>query len=195
MRWTWSGLASLGFSIFHCLNIPQNSPNLEYMSHLPKNFIIYCRPRFPPLGGVIIKESAFGLITLIYFIAHSKTLYPCVFFPQIYKMSKTYFFELLQVISPISTKICTQHLWTLLTINNFSYSIHNTQVIKQQLPIHFAQKTKCCIAPLWSVWMTWNSSEYFPMSLFRLCAKCWQMTTRWRYLNWIILHLHIGWSD
>ena len=44
--------------IFHCLNIPQNSPNLEYRSHLPKKFIIYCHYEFSPLGG-----------------AHSKTLY------------------------------------------------------------------------------------------------------------------------
>ena len=27
--------------ILRCLNIPQNSPNSEYTSHLPKNFIIY----------------------------------------------------------------------------------------------------------------------------------------------------------
>ena len=54
--------------IFHCLNIPQSSPNLEYMSHLPRKFMIYCRPPFPPLGGAIIKESAFWLITHIYFV-------------------------------------------------------------------------------------------------------------------------------
>ena len=58
-----------------CLDIPQNSPNLEYKSHLAKNVIIYCRPEFPPLGGAVIKESAFWLITPIYFVAHSKTLY------------------------------------------------------------------------------------------------------------------------
>ena len=62
--------------IFHCLNMPQNSPNLEYKSHLPTLFIIYCLPKFPPLGGAVIKESAFWLITPIYFVAHSKTLYP-----------------------------------------------------------------------------------------------------------------------
>ena len=49
--------------IFHCLNIPQNSPNLEYTSHLLKIFKIYFRPRCPPLGGTIIKETAFWLIT------------------------------------------------------------------------------------------------------------------------------------
>ena len=49
--------------IFHCLNVPQNSTNLEYTSHLPKNFTIYCCLQFPPLGGPIIKESAFWLIT------------------------------------------------------------------------------------------------------------------------------------
>ena len=46
-------------TIFHCLNIPQNSPNLEYKSHLAKNCINYCRSEFPPLGGAVIKESAF----------------------------------------------------------------------------------------------------------------------------------------
>ena len=64
--------------IFHCLNIPQNSPNLEYKSHLAKNFIIHCCPEFPPLGGSTIKGSAFWLVTPIYFVAHSKTLYPHV---------------------------------------------------------------------------------------------------------------------
>ena len=53
------------YRIFHCLNMPQNSPNLEYRSHLVKNVIIYHRCDFPPLGGAIIKESAFWLITAI----------------------------------------------------------------------------------------------------------------------------------
>ena len=43
--------------------MPQNSPNLEYLSHLPKNVIIYCRPQFPPLGGAIINKSGFWLMT------------------------------------------------------------------------------------------------------------------------------------
>ena len=43
--------------VFHCLNIPQNSPNLEYKSHLAKNCIIYCHPEFPPPGGAVLKES------------------------------------------------------------------------------------------------------------------------------------------
>ena len=60
--------------IFHCLNISQNSPNIEYTSHLPNNVLIYCRPQFPPLGGSKINESVFWLITHIYFVAHSKTL-------------------------------------------------------------------------------------------------------------------------
>ena len=64
--------------IFHCLNMPQNSPNSEYRSALPKNVIIYRRPWFPPLGGAIIEESAFSLKTHIYFVVHSKTLYPLV---------------------------------------------------------------------------------------------------------------------
>ena len=32
-----------------------------FESHLAKNFIIYCRPEFPPLGGTVIKESTFRL--------------------------------------------------------------------------------------------------------------------------------------
>ena len=42
--------------IFHCLNIPQNSPNVEYTSHL-KNVIIYCLPQFPPLGLAMVKVN------------------------------------------------------------------------------------------------------------------------------------------
>ena len=72
--------------IFHCLNIPQNSANLEYTSHLPKNVIIYCRPQLPPLGGAIIKESTFQLITHIYCtLLHVQvknfTIYYCPQFP------------------------------------------------------------------------------------------------------------------
>ena len=66
------------YRIFDCLDIPKNSPNLEYKSHLAKNFIFYCRPEVPPLGGAVIKHSAFWLISPIYFVAHSKTLYPRV---------------------------------------------------------------------------------------------------------------------
>ena len=43
--------------IFHYLNIAQNSPNLDYMSHQLKMFIIFCRPHVPPLGGTIIKKN------------------------------------------------------------------------------------------------------------------------------------------
>ena len=57
---------------------PQNSPNLKCKSHLAKNVIIYCCPEFPPLGGTVIKESSFWLMTPIYFVAHSKTLYVCI---------------------------------------------------------------------------------------------------------------------
>lgn len=57
----------------HCLNMPQNSPNLEYSSHLPKMFRFYCRCEFLPLGVTIIKESVFWLKTHIYFVAYSKT--------------------------------------------------------------------------------------------------------------------------
>ena len=51
---------------------------LEWTSHLAKVLIIYFHCEFWPLGGTIIEESAFWLIADIYFIAHSKTLYPCV---------------------------------------------------------------------------------------------------------------------
>ena len=44
--------------------------------HLPKNCICFCL-EFPPLSGAIDKESAFCLITPIYFVSHSKTIYPC----------------------------------------------------------------------------------------------------------------------
>ena len=43
--------------IFHCLNTPQNSPNLEFKSHLVKNVIIYCPSEFRPLGGAVIMEN------------------------------------------------------------------------------------------------------------------------------------------
>ena len=51
------------YRICHCLNIPQNSQNLEYRSHLVKNAVIYYRCEFAPLGSGMIKESAFWLIT------------------------------------------------------------------------------------------------------------------------------------
>ena len=119
--------------IFHCLNMPQNSPNLEYKSHLPTLFIIYCLPKFPPLGGAVIKESAFWLITPIYFVAHSKTLYPRIqwivlsllisaapisasfFFRKFFKCWIPTFSNSSQAISSICTKLATQHPWTLLT--------------------------------------------------------------------------------
>ena len=60
-------------------SLSEHTPKLTKLgisSHLPKNFIIYCCPWFPPLGGAIIKESGFWLKTHIYFVAHSKTFYP-----------------------------------------------------------------------------------------------------------------------
>ena len=120
--------------IFHCLNIPQNSSNLEYKWNI--RFIIYCRPECPQLGGAIVKESAFWLITPIYFVTHLKTLYthiqwivlslvPCghahfhqpifFFFCKITKCRKPTFSNSSQVISPICTKLCTQRLWSLVT--------------------------------------------------------------------------------
>ena len=53
--------------IFHYLNIPQNSPNLENRSQLP-----HCE--CPPLGGTIIQESAFRLITP-YTLSHIQKTY------------------------------------------------------------------------------------------------------------------------
>ena len=49
-----------------------------HTSHLQKNVIIYCCLRFPPLGGAMIRESVFWLITHIYFVTHSKNLYTSV---------------------------------------------------------------------------------------------------------------------
>ena len=105
--------------------------HIQYKSHLAKNFIIYCRPEFTPLGGAVIEESAFWLITPIHFVAHSKTLYPCVqwivlnlghahlrqpfFFRYVAKCWKPTFSSSSQAISPICTKLGTQHLRTLLT--------------------------------------------------------------------------------
>ena len=94
--------------IFYCLNMPQNSPN----SHLAKHFIIYCRPEFPPLGGAVIKESAFWLITHILCRTFKNLIFPrsvncaesCGIGPAHIrqpfillhcKMLKTYFFKLL----------------------------------------------------------------------------------------------------
>ena len=106
--------------IFHYLNIPQNSPNLEYTSYLPKNVIIYCRPQFPPLGGAIIKESAFWFITHILCrtfknlictrslnCAESCDIGP---FHKFAKCRKPTFSNSSQLFSQISTKLCTQHL-------------------------------------------------------------------------------------
>ena len=116
--------------IFCCLNIPQNSPNL---SHLPKKFIIYCHPQFPPLGGAIIKESVFWLITHLLgctfknlMSTHSLNCaescgvshgHLCLlfFFLKFAKCPKHTFSNSSKAISPICTKLCTQHLWIFLT--------------------------------------------------------------------------------
>ena len=117
--------------IFHCLNITQNSPNLEGTSHRVKNFIIYCHPQFPPLGSAINKESAFWLITLCRVFNNLISTYSqnCAesshighahfhlrFFTRKFtKCRKPTFSNSSQAISLICTKLCTQHLWTLLT--------------------------------------------------------------------------------
>ena len=98
------------YCIFHCLNIPQNSPNLEYKSHLAKNCII-CHPEFTPLGGAIGEESVFWLITPIYshnshkpymhafpelcWISWYRPISAYHFSPQFCQMSQTNFFEIL----------------------------------------------------------------------------------------------------
>ena len=118
--------------IFHCLIITQNSPNLESAQIFYNLLPLW----ISTTGGAIIKESVCCLITPIYFITYSKTLYPHVrwivshgighaniclsvgffpFFLKFAKCRKPTFSTLLPVISPISTKLCTQHLWTLLT--------------------------------------------------------------------------------
>ena len=97
--------------IFHCLNISQNSPR----SRLLKNLLIYWHCDFPPVGRVIIEESAFWLLTPILYrtfknltsmralncvescdIGHTHFGLPFLFFfSQIREMLQTYFFELL----------------------------------------------------------------------------------------------------
>ena len=78
--------------VFHCLN------NFIWHTHQSwwKIFIIHCHHEFLPLGGAITKESVFWLLTPIYLITHSKTLYPHIpFFFRKCEMSQTHFFELL----------------------------------------------------------------------------------------------------
>ena len=127
--------------IFHCLDIPQNSPNLEYKSHLVKYFVIYCRPEFPPLGGaecVLANNSHILSCTFKNLISthsvncaessgkgHPISAYH--FFSLLRKMSKTYFF----------------------------------------LPGDFTdlvQNRKCCISRQWCIQMTLNLGHYFNMS-------------------------------
>ena len=63
--------------IFHCLNIPQNSPNLEYISHLPKK----CQNLLSSSISTTrwcYNQGKCVLAYNSYFVTHSKTLYPCV---------------------------------------------------------------------------------------------------------------------
>ena len=57
--------------IFHCLNIPKLTKLGIYVTPAEKfhNLLLSSI-------ATIIKDSAFWLITHIYFVAHSKTLYP-----------------------------------------------------------------------------------------------------------------------
>ena len=67
--------------------------------NISHNFIIYCCPEFPPLGGAIIKESVFWLITPIYFVTHSKIFF--FFFCKFMTHCKPPFSNSSQAISPI----------------------------------------------------------------------------------------------
>ena len=124
---------------------PQISPNLEYTSHLPKMFIMYCCPQYPPLGATIIKESAFWLTTHIYFVAHIHAVtelgwiswyrqrpFLSLFFRKFGICHKHTFSSSSQAISPICAKLCTQHLWTRLTKSYWkNFDILNSDIIFQ----------------------------------------------------------------
>ena len=82
------------------------------------------------------------------------------------KIAKLTYSTFSQAVWPMCTKMCTQHLWTLLTKSskkNFDIP-KNTQVIKNQLPVDFGHNRECCTSPHLSVRMTWNSDSFFPMS-------------------------------
>ena len=60
--------------IFQYLNIPQNSPNLEYKSHLPKNVISISSS----MSTTRWRYNQGKCILVYNFVARLKTLYPCV---------------------------------------------------------------------------------------------------------------------
>ena len=169
--------------IFHCLNIPQNSPNLEHRSHLPKNIIIYYGHEFSPLGGAIIKSSTFCLITPIYLMAHSKThihlftelcsissYKPCPFPPPFYFVNLQTVTNLLfrtplrqfhRLAPNFGHTICGpswQKVGKRILIFQTTLKLLNNnflQISSRQETLHISSM---------NVQMTWNSGHYFPMS-------------------------------
>ena len=115
-----------------------------------KKIIIYRCPPFPQLGGAIIEESAFWLTTQSHI---QKPYIHTFFFPKYAKYCNPTLSDSSQEISPISTKLCTQHLWTpwkkvikrilifqaiiKLLNNNFLYILLKTQSVAYLHTQHF----------------------------------------------------------
>ena len=117
----------------------------------------YCHHRLPPLGGATIEESAFWLVTHIYFVAHAKIHANST---QIREMSKTYFFPNFWWFHPFPNFAPVDSLDKKL-LKEFWYS---KQYWSYSISCPFCSKHRCCVSPHWSVRMTWNPGDYFPMS-------------------------------
>ena len=115
--------------IFHCLNISQNSPNLEYTPHLPKfhNLLSISTTRWHyNQGKCVLAYNSFcrtfkNIISTRSLncaesrhIGHAHFRLP-FFLHKFTKCRKRTFSNSSPAISPIRTKLCTQHLWTHLT--------------------------------------------------------------------------------
>ena len=152
------------------------------MSHLSKNFRLYCQLQFPPLGGARIKESAFWLITHIL----------CLTFKNLISRRSLNCSESLDIghahfhqpfFSPPANARNVANLLFRTTPRrfywfapNFAHSICGLywqrvikiilifQTILKLLNNNFLYILLCCISPSWSVRMTWSSGDYFPMS-------------------------------
>ena len=122
--------------IFHCLNMHQNWPNLEYTHHkncdnLLSSSISTTRWCYNQGNCILAYESHKLCHTFKNFIsmrslncvesrhighAHFRLLF--IFFHKFAKCCKPTFSKSSQVFTPMCTKLCTQHLWTLLTKKN-----------------------------------------------------------------------------
>ena len=95
--------------IFHSLNMPQNLPNLEYTSHLPKKSSSISTTRWPYKQGKCVLANNSHTLCCTFknlismhslncaescHIGHSH-FHLNFFFSQIHKMKQTYFFKLL----------------------------------------------------------------------------------------------------